>query len=123
MVGSILHEDYQRDLYLSLENSTLTGRIFTGTVDTWNAFCQNDKCENYIIDPEGYHTAHGTHVTIGVGAVWTVTGDSTLNDLEIKSGGSVTAPAGKTISATVDGNDVELKIGTYHGDIRITVTE
>ena len=119
--GNILHEDYQRDLYLSLKNSRLEGSLFTGSVDSWNAFCDHNGADHYIINPEGYRTVHGTHVTIEAGSTWVVTGESNLNGLTIHPGGRMEAPQGAELHIAVDGKPVYRLCGTISGDIRITL--
>lgn len=110
--GRVLHEDYQRDLYLTLEHSALTGAVCTGTVENWNAFCKADRCENYIIDPHGYGTVHGTHLTLGAGSTWNVTGESNLQTLTLAEGAKLNCG-----SLIVDDASVPAAPGTYRGRI------
>ncbi len=53
--------------------------------------------------------------------VWTVTGTSYLTRLEITEGASVAASEGKKLICTVNGVETALKVGSYTGEIVITV--
>lgn len=60
-------------------------------------------------------------VTLTDGAVWTVTGTSSLTSLTI-SDGTIQAADGKTLTMTVDGVETDIVSGqTYTGDIVLTV--
>jgi hypothetical protein len=65
---------------------------------------------------------NGVIVTLTNGAKWTVTGTSYLSKLSVGADASVTAPAGRTVSMTVNGNPTTIVPGgTYTGDINLTV--
>lgn len=117
--GNILHEDYQRDLYLTLENTTLTGRVITGTVDTWNTLAVSEGFPSFAINPQGYQNVHGSHITLGAGSCWIVTGESTLNTLTVHETARICAVEKKTLHAEIDGAPVVLSAGIYRGSIRI----
>lgn len=119
--GNILHEDYQRDMYLSLADTTLTGSITSGTVAQWNALCKEKGFESYIIDPDGYKTVHGVHLTLASGSAWKVTGKSTLIALTIEKGADITSASGKPLRMMVDGIEKAVKPGEYRGSIEISV--
>lgn len=119
--GDILHEDYQRDLYLTLENTSLTGKVFTGTADSWNALAHEAGFPSFAIDPEGYHTTHGSHLYLTGSSQWIVTETSSLNELVLEDTARIAAPEGKQLSMTVDGVPVKLAAGRYQGSICITV--
>lgn len=120
--GDILHEDYQRDLYLTLEDAALTGKIFTGTADTWNALAYEAGFPSFAIDPEGYHTVHGSHLYLTGSSRWTVTETSSLHELVLEDTAQIAPPEGKRLAMTVDGVPVALAAGHYQGDIRVTVS-
>jgi len=120
--GDILHEDYQRDMSLSLTGASLTGKIVSGTVASWNALCKEKGFETYMIDPNGYKTVHGVNLTLDSGSVWNVTDKSTLTALTIGKGAVIAAPKGKTVMMTVNGAAVPVAAGTYTGNIVITVS-
>jgi hypothetical protein len=121
--GDILHEDYQRDMHLSLTAASLTGRITSGTAETWNAICKEKGFEDYIIDPDGYKTLHGVSLTLNSGSLWNVTGESTLTALTVADGASIKAPRGYKLTMTVNGAAKAIKPGTYNGKITITVAK
>ena len=54
-------------------------------------------------------------------SVWTVTGLCYMTGLYLAEGAVVKAPAGKTLTATLDGAPVELKPGAYKGALVINV--
>ncbi len=58
-----------------------------------------------------YNGANDISLTLEDNAVWTVTGVSMLNRLVIGKNASVRAPEGKTLRATVDGDQTELTPG------------
>lgn len=119
--GDIMHEDYQRDMHLSLTDTSLTGRIISGTVGSWNALCKEKGFESYLIDPDGYNTIHGVNLTLNSGSLWNVTGESTLTSLTINEDADVKAPEGKKLLLKVNGGTVPVAPGAYKGSIIITV--
>jgi hypothetical protein len=65
---------------------------------------------------------NGVLVTLADRTQWTVTGTSYLSRLVVGAGARVTAPAGRTVTMTVDGEDTALAPGgTYAGAIVLTV--
>ena len=123
--GDILHEDYQRDMHLSLTGASLTGKITGGTAGSWNATCKEKGFEAYIIGRpgSGYNTVHGVNRRWIPGSVWNVTGESTLTALTIKDGAVIAAPEGCTLTMTVNGAARQIKPGTYKGKITIKVSK
>jgi hypothetical protein len=119
--GDILNEDYQRDMILSLAGTSLTGKIVSSTVDSWNALCKAKGFETYIINPDGYKTSHGVSLTLDSSSAWNVTGESTLTALTIGKGAAIKTPAGKKLTMTVNGAATTIAAGTYKGKIVITV--
>jgi len=115
--GDILNEDYQRDLFLSLTRTSLTGKIVSGTADTWNALCKEKGFVKYAINPDGYKSVHGVNLILQTGSEWKVTGESTLTALTIGEGAKIAAPQGKKLTMTVDGVDTAIKAGSYKGKI------
>ena len=86
VTGDIVHDDYQRELYLTLDNTTLTGAVFCNTCEDWNALCEASFDGNYILDPDGYDTWWGVTLDLTNGAVWNVTETSVVTDLIINDG-------------------------------------
>ncbi len=50
--GDISHEDYQRPMRLTLEDSTLTGAIYAPGVEEWLALWDGFETLSYSLDPE-----------------------------------------------------------------------
>lgn len=121
LVGSINHEDYHRTMNISFEDSaSLTGDIFTGTVDTWHAKFADyaDSGVNFYRDTEGYDKIWGTNVTMADGTVWTVTGQSNITTLTMEKGAVLNG------TVTVDGVEVDVTGGgSWAGDIVITAAD
>ncbi|MEU9451553.1 hypothetical protein [Streptomyces sp. NPDC048277] len=65
---------------------------------------------------------NGVVVTLDSGSQWTVTGTSYLSRLTLSADSAVTAPAGSTVSMTVDGEPTAIEPGgDYSGAITLTV--
>ncbi len=64
---------------------------------------------------------NGVVVTLDSASSWQVTGTSYITGLTLAEGAQISAPAGKKLSVTVDGQAVELKAGTYTGKIVLEV--
>ncbi|MGM9615187.1 MAG: hypothetical protein ACI3W7_06665 [Oscillospiraceae bacterium] len=120
LVGDILHEDYQRTMYVALSDSaSLTGDIFTGTVDDWHAAFADyaDSGAEYYRDQDGYDKIWGTYVTLNEGTTWTVTGQSNITGLTVAEGATLNG------IVTIDGVETDIQPGvSYEGDIRITAS-
>lgn len=89
VTGDVIHDDYQRELYLNLDNTTLTGAIYSNTCEDWNALCEAKFDGSYILNPDGYDTWWGVTVNLANGAVWNVTDTSVVTDLIINDGCAV----------------------------------
>lgn len=142
--GDILDEDYERVMHISLDNAVLTGRIVSGTCDSWTAYwLENGYVEDYTIglasntfgseepldafahditvNEDGTYTVteyggdQGTALTLSNGAVWNVTGESTLASLTVEPGCTVNGVV------TVDGQLVDASNGgSFTGEITVT---
>lgn len=104
VTGDIVHDDYQRELYLTLDNTTLTGAVLCNTWEDWNALC-NDQFEGkYILNEDGYDTWWGVTIDLTNGAVWNVTATSVVTDLIINDGctvnGMITENADGTLTVS-----------------------
>ena len=111
--GDVIHEDYQRDMYLTLDNASLTGAVNGYDCAHWNAVAEAEGFTDYALDAS-YETAHGVYLTLENGASWTVTGESTLSGLTIGEGCTVTG------TMTVNGAATPIAAGTYTGEIVVT---
>lgn len=114
VTGDILHEDYQRQMTVDLEHTTLTGKLVSGTMDSWNRQWANYGEVNWVVD-DSFDADYGIALTVGDGAVWNVTGDSSLKSLTVMEGGTVQG------DITLDGEPLTPEPGkTYTGDIQVT---
>lgn len=115
--GDILHEDYQRKMHLVLENTTLSGAVVSGTVESWNEKwqdCKDDpKC--YWVKDTEWSTPYGVYMTLKSGTTWNVTSLSSLNTLVIEEGANI---VGKLYVA---GAAAEIAPGVYK-DVTLTVS-
>lgn len=118
--GDILHEDYMRKMVLSLENTSLTGKVVSGTCASWNARWQTiedplpemeaagadvselsfdaEEIKASFIYNETYETVWGVRMSMDADSVWTVTGDSSLYSLTVAEGAQILAPEGQTLT-------------------------
>ena len=118
LVGNINHEDYHRAMNITLmDDASLTGDIFTGTVDTWHAKFADyiDSGANFLRDLDGYDTVWGTNVTLSGNAAWTVTNTSNITGLTVEPGAVLNGVV------TVDGQPVDVSAGgSWSGEIIVT---
>ena len=110
--GDVAHEDYQRDLYLTLSGTTLIGTVNEYDCDHWNACGAAEGFTDYCLDAS-YETHHGLHLTLTDGAVWNVTADATLTTLTIGDGCVVNGVL------YVDGSVVDAVPGVYEGVVTL----
>jgi hypothetical protein len=61
--------------------------------------------------------------TIVAGDSWIVDKTTTLESLNVQSGAAIAAPAGHSLTMTVDGVESDIKPGKYKGNIILTVTD
>ena len=114
VTGDILHEDYQRQMTVDLEHTTLTGNLVSGTMDSWNQQWADYGEVNWVVD-DSFDADYGIALTVGDGAVWNVTGDSSLRSLTVAEGGTIQG------DITLDGEPLSPEPGeTYTGDIQVT---
>ena len=115
VVGDIRHEDYQRLMTVELENTTLSGNIVSGTMEDWNALWADcDPEETVWVVNDSYETVLGVHLTLEEGAVWNVTGESSLTSLTVEEGAVING------EITLDGEVLEPVPGeVYTGNIQV----
>ena len=111
--GDIIHEDYQRDLNITLTDASLTGAVNGYDCDHWKAAAAAEGFSDYALD-ESYATPHGVFLTLSGDSRWTVTGESTLSVLIVEEGASIDG------TMTVDGTPTPIVPGTYVGQIVLT---
>ncbi|NTV90242.1 MAG: hypothetical protein HGA22_07780, partial [Clostridiales bacterium] len=112
-VGDILHEDYQRDMTVSLTNTNLTGSIFQGTHATWNTLWSSKGVDSANWLPNSSWTGtNNLTVTLDAASTWTVDGESIISSLTAADADSLKPGTGFTsLYITVDGSPVTIEDG------------
>jgi hypothetical protein len=114
VVGDIRHEDYQRRMTVDLENTTLSGNIVSGTMEDWNSTWSAYEDVNWVVD-DSFDATYGVSLTLGKGAVWNVTGASSLRSLTVEEGATING------DITLDGQSLSPEPGeTYTGEILVS---
>lgn len=116
--GDILHQDYQRNLFLNV-NADYSGRVTTGSITAWNdlwsvdglaaLLAQGGHTADFELSPDAvanirsclvreedvaaYTDVFGVTMDIASGAAWTVEGESSVLSLTLEDGASVSADA------------------------------
>lgn len=82
-----------------------------------------DNCEEMsnVTQTAAPTVNNGVIVHLDEKTEWTVTGVCYLTRLDIAAGANIHAPAGKTLTATVDGKEIALTAGSYAGKIVLTI--
>jgi hypothetical protein len=121
--GDILHDDYQPDMEITLDSTTLTGAIALGSYDSWFAlWADKDVTDAAWLQDSSWSGTNSLAVTLQNGAEWTVTADSTLSSLTISDDSTLSAPDGMELVMMVDGVETQLESGkTYTGNITLSV--
>ena len=114
VTGDIRHEDYQRRMTLELDHATLSGNIVSGTMEDWNDTWKDYGEVNWVVD-ETFDAVYGVSLTMKDGAVWNVTGASSLTELTLEEGAVLNG------TVTLDGEELipEPDV-TYTGSITVT---
>lgn len=118
----------QGDLALVLENASLTGRVSTavqspaaGRLPSEAEFRLIGEVANSFGAAKG---PFGAFVTLDPRSVWTVTGTSYLNGLNLAPGARMVAADGYKLTVTADGKPVDVThTGSYRGAIVVSVTK
>ncbi len=134
--GDILDEDYERPMAITLDNTALTGAIVSGTAESWteywlaagyaedytigmasNTFGAEAPLDAYVhtlvMNDDGtyeiteYSESKGAALTLTNGSVWTVAGESSLDELTVEAGSSILG------TVTVDGAAVDVTAGGH----------
>ncbi len=97
--GDFVHDDYQRDMNITLSGSTLKGDVTFSTAEEWNA-----KWEEYAEDEKAYWVnleegtyvtdTHETSLTLTDGSVWEVKESSELTRLVVSKDSKVIGTIG-----------------------------
>ena len=145
--GDIVDEDYERVMDITLDNTTLTGKIVSGTCETWtNYWIDAGYAEDYtiglasntfgeeapldafvhsiVISDDGTYTVNeygddqGTNLTLKNGSVWNVTVGSRLSYLNIDETSTING------IVTVDDEVVDIAAGgSFEGEIIVAPAE
>lgn len=116
VAGDICHEDYQRKMTVELDNTTLTGNIISGTMDSWNSQWESYGDVNWVVD-ESFDATYGVGLTLGANAAWNVTGESSLTSLTLEEG----AVLNGVDEITLDGEPITPEPGQeYVGTILVS---
>ncbi len=113
LAGDIAHEDYQRDMYISLSNVAWEGAANEYDCAHWNEVGAAEGFTAYCLDAD-YDTPHGLYIGLQDGASWTVSGESRLSGLVIEEGAQLVG------TLSVNGETIEPVAGEYVGDIVVT---
>ena len=86
--GAFIHDDYQRDMTVTLNGSTLNGDISFSTAEEWNekwSACADDENARWVnLEANTYITdTHATALTLTNGSVWNVKESSELTTLTV----------------------------------------
>jgi hypothetical protein len=129
VTGDILHEDYQRKMNLTLDNTTLTGTVYTGTMASWNEEMENyvgqmwdvydeavggvvgevaeanglsrDKIIAALEKNDSYESFWGANLTL-TDSTWNVTSDASLASLTVDQDSTIQGDVGVDITIYVD---------------------
>lgn len=113
-----------RNLKVTLDGSTLTGQVSASTVKHVGKVTEANYQElGHVTNTASAAINNGVLVELKNSSKWTVTETSYLTGLTVGTGCSVSAPAGKTLTMTVDGVATPIAAGqTYTGAIVLTVS-
>jgi hypothetical protein len=112
------------EMVLTFKSCDLTGAISTGTVahaqgepsaEQWWLIGTVESSLTPVAEDKG------TTASFDAASKWTVTKDCYLSGLTLAEGASIAAPAGKTLTMTVDGVVTPIAAGSYAGKIVLTV--
>lgn len=110
--GNIVHEDYRRDMYISMDNATFTGAVNRYSLQDWNSTWEEAGYSEFIID-ESYDTKHILALELN-NSMWTVSGYSRLDYLALG------AASGINGDIYIDGMQVQAEAGAiYEGNIEV----
>ncbi len=114
-----------KNLVMDLKNTRIEGVISAATAAYREGLTEIEedlRLEMTNITQTAAPTVNnGVHVTLDRYSSWVVTGTSYLTKLTLEHAAVVKAPAGKTLTMTVDGAETELLPGTYQGHIVLYV--
>jgi len=119
--GDILHQDYQRNMELTLASASLIGQISQTSHSEWQQFWQSKGIEKaYFLPNKTWQGTNSLSVSLDSQSSWQVTDASSLSQLSLAKGSSISAQSGYQLVMTIDGKRTAIKPGAYHGDIVLT---
>ena len=109
--GDFIHDDYQRDMAVTLDGTTLNGDITFSTAEAWNenwADYADDESACWVnLDAETYITkTHTTTLTLVNDAVWNVKEASELTTLTVSADSVVNGSIEAETTETLDDGTV-----------------
>ena len=86
--GSIIHDDYQRDMNITAVRTMIDGAVNYADANQWNnywsEYAEDESCKWYGLLPDSYVTdLHETNLTLLEGSVWNAPGTSRLTTLTV----------------------------------------
>jgi hypothetical protein len=120
-IGDLEAQQGVKNLDLKFVNAKVKGIISAASAEYKDGLKVIDVRNNKELS-NVKQTAHepinnGVIVSFDKDSIWVVTGTSYLTSLTVARGAVIQAPAGKTLSMTVDGMKKEIVPGTYTGKI------
>jgi hypothetical protein len=120
--GDILHEDYQRNMEVTIETATLEGTIALKSFEAWREFWQVlDVTEANWLPDDAWEGENTLSLTLTDNASWVVTDTSNLTALKVDEGSVIRGLRDRQVVMTVDGVKTEIEAGSYKGDIQLTL--
>jgi hypothetical protein len=114
-----------KNLGLNLTNTRITGLITSASQayrEGLKVIREENRLEMSNITQAAAPTINnGVVLSLDEKSAWVVTGTSYITALNLAEGATVTAPAGKTLTMTVDGVETAIVPGSYAGKIVLTV--
>ncbi len=118
--------DHSSALTVTFEDSTFTGSFADGDNGLWsvlNLDYTDASGEQSNLNGNYYNGINnwGINATFADDATWYVTNDSYLGSLTIENANSIKTTNGKNVKMTVNGVETPIEVGTYEGEIIITL--
>jgi hypothetical protein len=120
--GDIIHEDYQRNMEVTIEAASLEGTIALRSFETWRELWKvMNVTEAYWLPNDTWEGENTLSLTLTDNATWVVTDTSNLTALTVENGSMIRGLGGRQVVMTVNGETTEIEAGTYKGDIQLTL--
>lgn len=119
--GDFIHDDYQRDMAVTLDNATLNGDITFSTAVEWNEkwsdYAEDENAYWVNLDANTYITdTHATALTLTNGSVWNVKETSELTTLTVSADSVVNGSIEAETTETLDDGTVVYNHATVHAE-------